>query len=418
MPVGEEEIESWTGALHSEALSCMLTVSREATMEIPDHSSKEQSAAPGPGIRIGRIFGISVYLHPSWFIIFALIALSLRTHFTAQHPSWTPAQHWTLGIMTSLFFFGSVLFHELSHSVVAQHYQIPVASITLFVFGGLARITREPLNAKQEFNIAIAGPISSFFLAGVFYLIAHHSADFAMIGATSGWLAEINFILAVFNLAPGFPLDGGRVLRSIAWKMTGDFSKATRIASRSGQLFAYLMIFAGIWIALRGNWFSGLWWVFIGWFLLSAAQESYGQLAIRSSLAGLRASDVMSLDVPTVPRDLSLEDYVQEVFRTGRRCHIVTGNGIPVGLVTLHAVKDTPRTEWANTSIQSAMRPLEKIKSVSPSEAVLGILERMQTDDINQMPVLHEGRIVGMIARDSILRVLQTRLQLAHLAEQ
>ena len=370
----------------------------------------------GSGIRIGQVFGISIYLHSSWFIIFVLIAFSLRTQFTAQHPSWTPAQHWTLGIITSLLFFGSVVFHELSHSVVAQHYKIPVASITLFVFGGLARITREPSNAKQEFNIAIAGPISSFFLAGVFYLIGHHSGKFEMIGATAGWLAEINFILAIFNLAPGFPLDGGRVLRSIAWRVTGDFPKATRIASQSGQVFAYLMIFAGIWIALRGNWFSGLWWVFIGWFLLSAAQESYGQLAIRSTLTGLHASDIMSQDVPMVARDLSLENYVHEVLRTGRRCHIVTGNGLPVGLVTLHAVQGVPRDEWANTSIQSAMRPLDKIKSVSPSEPILGILERMQADDINQMPVLDDGRIVGMIARDSILRVLQTRLQIGHLA--
>jgi Zn-dependent protease/predicted transcriptional regulator len=371
---------------------------------------------PGSGIRIGRIFGISIYLHSSWFIIFALITYSLRTQFTAQHPSWTPGQHWALGIITSLLFFGSVVFHELSHSVVAQHYKIPVASITLFVFGGLARIGREPSSAKQEFNIAIAGPISSFLLSGAFYLVAHDSGNFEMIGATCDWLAKINFVLAAFNLVPGFPLDGGRVFRAIAWGITRDFSKATRIASQSGQLFAYFMIFGGIFTALRGNWFGGLWWVFIGWFLLSAAQESYAQVAIRNTLTGLRASDIMSQDVPTVPRDLSLENYVHEVLRTGRRCHIVTGNGNPVGLVTLHAVRDVPRDEWSNTSIQAAMRPIDKIKWASPSEPVLGVLERMQADDINQMPVLDDGHIVGMIARDSILRVLQTRLQVGHLA--
>lgn len=373
---------------------------------------------PGSGIRIGRIFGISIYLHSSWFIIFALITYSLRTQFTAQHPSWTPAQHWALGIITSLLFFGSVVFHELSHSVVAQHYKIPVASITLFVFGGLARIGREPSSAKQEFNIAIAGPISSFFLSGAFYLVAHYSGNFEMIAATCDWLAKINFVLAAFNLVPGFPLDGGRVFRATAWGITRDFSKATRIASQSGQLFAYFMIFGGIFIALRGNWFGGLWWAFIGWFLLSAAQESYAQVAIRNTLTGLHASDIMSQDVPTVPRDLSLENYVHEVLRTGRRCHIVTGNDVPVGLVTLHAAREIPRDEWSNTSIQAAMRPIDKIKWASPSEPVLGILERMQAEDINQMPVLDDGHIVGMIARDSILRVLQTRLQVGHLAEQ
>src|SRR5438309_11008480 len=163
-----------------------------------------------------------------------------------------------LGVITSLLFFGSVVFHELSHSLVAKHYKIPVASITLFVFGGLARIVREPSSAKQEFNIAIAGPVSSFFLAAGFYFIGQHSGNLEMVGATCRWLAEINFVLAAFNLAPGFPLDGGRVLRAIVWRITDDFSKATRIATQTGQLFAYVMIFAGIWIALRGNWFGGL----------------------------------------------------------------------------------------------------------------------------------------------------------------
>jgi Zn-dependent protease/predicted transcriptional regulator len=367
--------------------------------------------APASGIRIGRIFGISIYLHPSWFLLFALITLSLRTQFTAQHPSWSPAQHWMLGVITSLLFFGSVMFHELSHSLVAKHYKIPVASITLFVFGGLARIGREPSSARQEFNIAIAGPISSFFLSAVFYFVGRYSGNLEMVGATFRWLAEINFILAAFNLAPGFPLDGGRVLRSIAWRITDDFSKAARIASRTGQLFAYVMIFAGIWIALQGNWFGGLWWVFIGWFLLSAAQESYAQVAIRNTLAGVKAADIMSQDVPTMPRDFSLENYVHEVLRTGRRCHIVTGNGAPVGLVTFHGAQGIPRDQWPNTSIQAAMRPMDKIKWASPSEPVLSVLERMQGEDINQMPVLEDGRVVGMIGRDSILRVLQARLQ-------
>lgn len=387
-------------------------------MSIRDNPKERQSGTAVSGIRIGKLFGISIYLHPSWFLIFALITLSLRTQFTTQHPSWNPAQHWMLGLITSVLFFGSVVFHELSHSLVAKHYKIPVASITLFVFGGLARIEREPSSAKQEFNIAIAGPISSFFLAAIFYLVGHHSGNLEMLGATSRWLAEINFILAAFNLAPGFPLDGGRVLRAIAWRITNDFSKATRVATQTGRLFAYLMIFAGIWIALRGNWFGGLWWIFIGWFLLSAAQESYAQVAIRNTLAAVRAADIMSQDVPTVPRDLSLEDYVHEVLRTGRRCHIVTGNGAPVGLVTFHGAQGIPRDEWSNTSIQAVMRPMDKIKWASPPEPVLSILERMQAEDINQMPVLDDGRVVGMIARDSILRVLKTRLQVGHLAEQ
>jgi Zn-dependent protease/predicted transcriptional regulator len=367
--------------------------------------------APNGGLQIGRIFGIPIYVHSSWFIIFALITLMLRTQFIALHSSWSPAQHWSLGVITSLLFFASVLFHELAHSVVAMRYKIPVVSITLFVFGGLARIGREAANAGQEFNIAIAGPISSYFLAGVFYLLAHHSGRFEMMGAAAGWLSVINAILATFNLAPGFPLDGGRILRAIAWGITKDFAKATRIASRSGQLLAYMLILLGVWQAFNGNWVNGLWLAFIGWFLRTAAQETYAQVAIQSTLAGLRAADIMTPDVPTVPRDMSLENYVQEVLRTGRRCHIVTGNGVPVGLVTLHAVRDCPREEWSNTSVQAAMRKVDDIQWAAPSESVLEILSRMRERDINQMPVLEEGRIVGIVARDAILRVLQTRIQ-------
>ena len=373
---------------------------------------------PVSGLRLGRILGIPIYLHSSWFIIFVLITYSLATQFTAQHPGWSPAQHWALGIITSLLFFASVVFHELGHSVVAMRYRIPVLSITLFVFGGLARIGREPSSAKQEFNIAIAGPLASFFLAGGFFILGRFSGSLEMLAATAKWLANINFVLGAFNLVPGFPLDGGRILRAIAWGVTHDFTRATRVASRGGQLFAYLMIFLGISRALSGNWIGGLWLAFIGWFLLSAAQESYAQVAIRNSLRGLRAGDVMSQDVPEIARDISLEDYIHEVLRTGRRCHIVTGNGNPVGLITLHAVRTFPREEWANTSVQAAMLPLERIHWVAAEEPVLGVLERMQNEDINQMPVMNDGRIVGMITRDSILRVIQTRLQVDHLAEQ
>lgn len=377
------------------------------------------------GFRIGKIFGIPLYLHASWFIIFALITFSLATQFQAQRPGWSPAQYWILGIIVSLLFFASVVFHELGHSVVAMHYRIPVLSITLFVFGGLARIGREPESAKQEFNIAIAGPLASFLLAGGFYLVKSFSLAGGEFEASAFWLSWINFLLGAFNLIPGFPMDGGRILRAIVWWIKRDFTMATRIASRTGQVIAYAMIIAGIWGVVGrgqvaqaiGGWVGGLWLAFIGWFLLSAAQGNYAQVAIRSTLDGLRAADIMSRDVPTVPRDISLEDYVHEVLRTGRRCHVVTGNGMAVGLVTLHRVQNFPREDWANTSVQAAMLPQAKIHWVMPGEPVLGVLERMQNEDINQMPVLEEGHIIGMIARDSILRVIQTRLQASHFAE-
>ncbi len=282
---------------------------------------------PESGLRIGRIFGIPIYLHASWFIIFALITFSLAKQFSDAHPRWSDTQHWALGIFTSLLFFGSVLFHELAHSVVAQRYRIPVVSITLFVFGGVARIGREPESAKQEFNIAVAGSVSSAFLAGVFYLLTQLFPNREMLGALADWLWQINLALAVFNLVPGFPLDGGRILRAVVWDISKDYGRASRFAANSGKLIAYAMILFGIWQALSGDFVGGIWLAFIGWFLLTAAQASYEQVAVRDVLAGMRAGDVMSSEVPVVERSISLEDYVQELLRTGRRCHLVVDEG-------------------------------------------------------------------------------------------
>jgi Zn-dependent protease/predicted transcriptional regulator len=379
---------------------------------------------PGSGIRIGRILGIPIYLHPSWFIIFALITVSLATQFANQHPRWSQAQHWSLGVLTSLLFFCSVLFHELSHSVVALHYRIPVVSITLFVFGGVARIGREPSRAQQEFNIAVAGPVSSYMLAAGFWLLGRAFPSSEMLTALAGWLAQINAWLATFNLAPGFPLDGGRILRALVWGRTGDYTRATRAASRGGQLLAYVMIVAGIWQSLTSNFVGGLWLAFIGWFLLTAAQESYAQVAIRGALEGLRAADIMSRELPAVGRATSLEDYVHEMLRTGRRCHLVMEDGELQGLMTVHALNRVPREDWAVTSVQAAMVPRAQIRLAAPEEPVLALLERMQSEDINQMPVVADsgspgaGRVVGIVTRDSILRVIRTRTEMGARATQ
>src|ERR1700730_4444168 len=372
------------------------------------------------GLRIGRILGIPIYLDASWVIIFVLITMSLAVQFTQEHPQWTSAQHWTVGVATSLLFFASVLFHELSHSAVALSYKIRVVSITLFVFGGLARIGREPSNAIQEFNIAIAGPLASFFLAGVFYGLRLFFPYSTMTGALAAWLAETNAALAVFNLLPGFPLDGGRVFRAIVWGVTKDFTRATKVAGTSGKIVAYGMIVFGASHALQGQWRSGLWLAFIGWFLLNAAQESVAQIAIRETLSGLRAADVMSHEVPIVPRDISLDDYSQEVLRTGRRCHLVVTDERLVGMMNVHTLNSVPRDEWAHMSVQAVMIPREKILWASPDEPLLGLLERLLAANVNQMPVVSGteddgAHIVGMVTRDSILRVMRTRAEVGPL---
>lgn len=370
------------------------------------------------GVKIGRVMGIPIYLHSSWYVIFFLITVILGTQFSSQYPAWSTAQQWALAVLTSLLFFGSVLFHELGHSAVAKRYKIPVLSITLFIFGGLAEIAHEPDRPLKEFNIAIAGPLASFLLAAIFFGVVQLAAPNSMVGATAQWLEYINGLLAVFNLVPGFPLDGGRILRAIAWAWTKNFNRATQLASRSGQGFAYLMILGGIFVAVRsGDWVDGLWWVLIGWFLLTAAQQSYAQVALRRVLDGVKAADVMSSELPTIDRSISLEDYMQEVLRTGRGCHLVMGSDDLVGMITLQSVRRIPREEWAITSIQAAMLPHERIPWAQAEEPALGILERMQRADISQMPVVHEGKVVGMVSRDAMLRMVQTRMQLERFAQ-
>ena len=375
---------------------------------------------PGSGLKIGKILGIPIYLHSTWIFIFVLATYSLADLFTRDYPRWTTTQHWGVGLVTSLLFFGSVLFHELAHSVVAQHYKIRVVSITLFIFGGVARIGRDPSKAIEEFNIAIAGPLASFLLFGVFAVLEKIFPGSEMLGALAGWLGYINLRLALFNLIPGFPLDGGRIFRAIIWGTTKNYSRATRIAGASGKLVAYGMMAYGASFFLKGQWQSGLWLVFIGWFLLDAAQESVAQVAIRETLAGLSAADVMSHEVPTVGGHITLEEYGAEILRTGRRCHLVLTDERLVGMMNVHMLNSVPREEWAHNSVQAAMISREKILWASPDESLLKLLERLLAADVNQMPVVsgteNGAHVVGMVTRDSILRVVQTRAELGPLS--
>jgi Zn-dependent protease/predicted transcriptional regulator len=372
--------------------------------------------AQSQGFRIGKVIGIPIYIDFSWIIIFGLITYMLSQQFNQQHPKWTTTEHWAVGILTSLLFFGSVLFHELSHSVVAKHYKLKVLSITLFIFGGLARIGREPSTAMQEFNIAIAGPIASGFLAICFYLLTLVFPYSEMLGALATYLWQTNLALAIFNLLPGFPLDGGRIFRAMVWGATKDFSRATRVAGASGKLIAYGLIAIGLWSAFNGRW-GGIWTGLVGWFLLNAAHASVQQVTIRETLTGLTAADVMSNEVPTIPGNMSLEEYSGEVLRTGRRVHIVTSDDRLVGLMNVAALNSVPRDEWNMNSVQATMVPRDKILWASPEEPLQRLLERLMSADVNQMPVVRHGEdgsanIVGMVTRDAILRVIQTRSEL------
>ena len=380
------------------------------------------------GIRVARILGIPIFVDFSWILVFGLIAFFISENFGAQHPNWTGTERWTVGILTTILFFASVVFHELAHSVVAQGYKIKVLSITLFIFGGLARISREPSKAIQEFNIAVAGPLASGFLAVLFYSITILFQGNQMVKAGGTFLGLMNLMLASFNLLPGFPLDGGRIFRAMVWGATKDFVRATQVAGTSGKMIASAMIIVGIGsiaserlaallaVVGIGRW-DGAWFVPIGWYLLNAAQASLTQVTIRGALAGLSATDVMSHEVPTIPANMNLVEYSNEVLRTGRRMHIVTLDDRLVGLMNVAALNKVSREEWDMNSVQAVMVPRDKIIWASPEEPLQRLLERLLAADVNQMPVVNHGEdgsahIVGIVTRDAILRVIQTRSEL------
>jgi Zn-dependent protease len=371
------------------------------------------------GLQIGKILGIPILLDPSWIFIFGLLTYFLESTFAARYPQWSNSQHWVVGTLTSVLFFGSVLFHELSHSVVARYYKIRVISITLFIFGGVARIGKDPAKAIQEFNIAIAGPVASFVLAAAFFGLSALFPSDEKVTALTTYLAGTNFILGLFNLAPGFPLDGGRIFRAIVWGFTKDFNKATRVAGTSGKLIAYALIAYGGWCGLHDNLSAGIWYGLIGFYLLGAANDSVTQIAVRETLRGLSAADVMSQEVPIISGSISLEDYGAEVLRTGRRYHLVVTDDRLVGLMNVQALHAVPREEWEHNSVQSVMLPRERILWASQDEPLQRLLERLFAADISQMPVVSGSQadgahVVGMVSRDAILRVIQARSELRH----
>ena len=370
-------------------------------------------------IRIGRIFGIEIGLHYSWFIIAFLIATSLADHFHHTNPEWGSALIWGLALLTALLFFGALLVHELSHAIVAKRNQLPVHSITLFALGGVAQITKEAENARTEFWMGLIGPITSS-LIGLLFLALSVALGWKPMGPTNTpllamfvWLGYINLILALFNLIPGFPLDGGRVLRAVIWWITGNRQKSTRIAARIGQIVALVFISIGILRFFSGNGFGGLWIAFIGWFLLQAAGSTYAEVEIAAKLRGSRVADVMSVECGMVEPSLSVDNFVHNfLLRTGRRCFVVAKGDQVVGLITPHEVKNVDKEKWPSTSVEEAMVPLQKLKTISPEAPLRNALESMAQNDINQLPVISDGHFKGIISRDQIVRFLQTKAEL------
>ncbi len=366
-------------------------------------------------IKLGSVFGIRIGLHYSWFLIALLIVLSLSAQFHATNPAWGDGVILTLSVATAFLFFASLLLHELAHSWVATSNNLPVKEITLFALGGVSQIEKNPESATVEFWMAFVGPLTSAAIGGLCLAVAYAIGDPASDPwmAMLLWLGYINLTLAVFNLVPGYPLDGGRVLRAIIWWKTGDADRSTQAAARVGQAVGFGFIALGVLRFFGGAGIGGLWIAFIGWFLLQAAGGSYVQVGLARALNGVRVVDVMTPDCPTVDGRQTVQAFVDhELLRTGQRCFIVVDNGEITGLVTPHEVKQVDRATWPSLTLHQIMRPLANLSSVPPEATLASALELMSREDVNQLPVVSDRHLEGVLSRAQIVNYLQTHEEL------
>lgn len=361
---------------------------------------------------LGKIKGIPIGIHASWFLIFFLVTWSLASGYLPQeYPEISTGAILILALLTSGLFFGSVLFHELGHSLIALRNQIPVKSITLFIFGGVAQIGRDPKTPGAEFRIAIAGPLASLFLAGLFgslHLLGQHVPYLA---APSLYLMRINLILGLFNMIPGFPLDGGRVLRAVVWKLSGNYLRSTQIASGSGQIVAFGFIAFGIFSVFNGQLMNGLWLAFIGWFLQNAAASAVQQVNVQERLRGSTVAQAMSRDCAQVPGLMTLNQIVHErVLSRGQHCFFIADfNGANIGALTLQDITRIPQLQWRFTTAQAVMTPLDKLVTVETDMELLAALNKMEEANLAQVSVVDHGGLVGMLTRENIISYLKLR---------
>lgn len=369
-------------------------------------------------VTIGRLRGIAIRLHASFALIAVLIAASLAAHFGATHPEWTRAGVWATAVFTAVLFFFTLVLHELSHALVARARGLPVHSITLFALGGVARIERDAADPSTEFWMGIVGPITSALIGAALLAVAAVLGWPTSVPASAAvsvlwWLGVINLSLALFNMLPGFPLDGGRVVRALLWWATGDAARASRWAARLGQVVAFGLVLLGLIESFAGAGLGALWLVIVGWFLLGAAQGSLAQAAAEESLHGLRVADLMTRDCHVVDENTSLRDFVHEhLLRTGRRCFVATARGQVVGLVTSVELKGIDRQHWDHLRVRDVMRPLDALRTITPQASLTESLASMSGGDVHQLPVMQDGRLQGVISRGDILRVLRARTEL------
>jgi Zn-dependent protease len=368
-------------------------------------------------IRLGRLFGIEIGLHPSWFVIFAIVTYSMAVgELPRSFPGWQQPLYWVIGAVISLLFFSSVLAHELSHSLVARRFGLRVRDITLFIFGGATALEDEARRPRDEALMAAAGPLTSLAI-GAALLGLDLVIDNDYVAAVVGWLGFINITLGIFNLIPGFPMDGGRILRAVLWKLRGDRYAATRNAAAVGRAFGYLLIAGGVFLLFNGgDLFSGVWLALIGWFLSNAAEATTAQVGIERSLAGVRVRGVMEPDPPSVSANETVASLVNERLMLGEsRSFLVRhDDGGLNGIVTLSDVRKVPREHWEGARVADIMTRFADLATIGPEEEVLVGLQRLQEREVNQLPVVTDGgrTVVGLLTRAGILRLIEARTRL------
>lgn len=370
-------------------------------------------------IRLFKAFGIPIEINISWFIIFALVSWSLvSVYFPVNYPDLSVTAHWIMGLVAAILLFASVLLHELGHSYVAITHGVPIKRITLFLFGGVSQLTKESSDPGTEIKIAIAGPGVSYVLMIIFfavYFLTARGGSPQGVAPVLKYLAYVNGLLGTFNLIPGFPLDGGRLLRALIWKITGDLRRSTYVASRVGRFVGFAFIGIGFLSVFMGRFIFGLWMVLIGFFLRQAAEASYVQVVISSALKGVMVRDIMKPEVITVTEDITVQELVDSYFfKYHFDCFPVSTESRLQGLVTLNDLKTLPRERWRETLVRDVMQTDRSAVSVRPDDEVSQVLRRMVRDQCGKLPVIDGDRLVGIITRRDIMEALRVFSDLSH----
>jgi Zn-dependent protease/predicted transcriptional regulator len=381
----------------------------------------------GGGLGLGRILGIRILIHPSWFVIFALVVFSLATLGApaGDGAALSAPARWVVAFIVALLFFASVLVHELAHALVARRRGVQVSEITLFIFGGAANLEQDAPDPRTEAVISAAGPLASILLGGIFLgaWFVTRGADVEVLQAFSGisfWLGVSNLMLAVFNLIPGFPMDGGRLLRSLIWSVTKDFVRATRVATLVGRAFAYGLIALGFVIALNGGGvdsvINGIWLAFIGWFLNQAAESSYRRVEFERLVEGIRVRDVMDREVPTIGPNLTIDTLVDQHFLTGEASlYPVTMDGDLMGTIEIGQVSRIPRTNWPVTRVTDVMSRGGALVTLTEPQTLMDAVSRFEESGLSAIPVVDgedARRLVGIVTRDGLFRAIKHRAAL------